>query len=88
MSDPGASTRTDLGVIAADLEALVLRLGGITTGLPVSPQADLMFLGEADMDFPTAARSILECILDDRLRPAIQELRALSAFGKAEPEGE
>ena len=88
MSETEDLVQADLEGVAGDLEAAVARLQAVHESLPVSPRTDVMLAHEEDLDFPTAARSGIECILEDRLRPAIRELRALAAFGKAEPEDE
>lgn len=61
--------------IAGELEALIAKLRDFHDGIPVSPSEALMLLGEEDMDAATTWRSTLECILADRLEPALVELR-------------
>ena len=86
--DLEALARADLETVARDLEAAVARLQALHASLPVSPRADLMLVHEEDLDFPTAARSSIECILDDHLRPAIRDARAIAAFQGKRPESE
>jgi hypothetical protein len=75
-----------LEAIAADLDALVSRVEAAHASVPVSLHAAFLLASREDMgevkDLSTIARSTLECILDDRLRPAIRELRALATFAR------
>ncbi len=80
MSDIEATARAALRQTAEELEALRFRLLGIHASLPVSPREDVMLLGEEDPDFPTEARSILECVLNDWIAAAIRDLRAAAEY--------
>ncbi|HEV7784757.1 MAG TPA: hypothetical protein VGQ28_05420 [Thermoanaerobaculia bacterium] len=66
--------------LAAEVEALVAKLRDFHDGIPVSPQEAVMLLNEEDMDFATALRSTIECVLADRLEPAAVELRKWAAY--------
>ena len=66
--------------ITAELEALVTKLQELHDGIPVTPLEPVMLVGEADMDFATALRSTIECLLADRLKPALVELRKWAAY--------
>jgi hypothetical protein len=65
---------------AAALKKIAARLEGIHAGLPVSPREDVMLLGEEDMDFATEVRSVIECVLNDNIQPAIRDLKAAAAY--------
>ena len=39
-----------------------------------------MLAGEVEMDFATEVRSVIECILNDWLRPAIRDLAAAASY--------
>jgi hypothetical protein len=39
-----------------------------------------MLVGEEEMDFPTEVRSVIECVLNDNLRPAIRDLAVAASF--------
>ena len=90
MSDLETSIQAKLEAIAADLDAIVSRLEAAHASVPVSLQAELLLASPEDLgdvtDFPILARSTIECILEDRLRPAIRETRALAALGKPGPD--
>jgi hypothetical protein len=66
--------------IAAELETLAAKLRDFHDGIPVSPSEAVMLLGEEDMDVATALRSTTECVLVDRLEPAIVELKKWAAY--------
>ena len=85
MSDREAAAREALRQTAGELESLRFRLLGIHASLPVSPREDAMLLGEEDPDFPTEARSVLECVLHDWLRPAIRDLQAAADYQPGGP---
>ena len=38
-----------------------------------------MLIGEAEMDFATEVRSVIECVLTDSLGPAIRDLAAAAS---------
>jgi hypothetical protein len=43
-----------------------------------------MLVGEAEMDVATEMRSVIECVLNDSLGPAIRDLRSAAAYKTAE----
>ena len=78
--DEAAAAETRALEFAAEIEALAAKLRDFHGSLPVSPQEALMLLGEVDMDVATAWRSIIECLLADRLEPAALELKNFAAY--------
>ena len=48
--------------------------------VPVSPREEVMLLGEAEPDVATEVRSVIECVLADRIEPAIQALAEAAAY--------
>ena len=42
-----------------------------------------MYAGEEEWDFPTEARSVIECVLADWLGPAIRDLQDAAVYGLA-----
>ncbi|HEV7503850.1 MAG TPA: hypothetical protein VGS07_02960 [Thermoanaerobaculia bacterium] len=66
--------------LAAEVEALAAKLRDFHDGIPVSPSEAVMLLGEEDMDFATALRSTIECVLADRLEPTAVELKKWAAY--------
>ena len=39
-----------------------------------------MLLGEAEMDVATEVRSVIECVLNDSIEPAIRDLAAAASY--------
>jgi hypothetical protein len=60
--------RAQLGEVAADLEALQFRLLGVHASLPSAQESDLF----------SSVRAGIECVLADRLTPAIVAVRQLA----------
>ncbi|MFY9825672.1 MAG: hypothetical protein WAM82_30135 [Thermoanaerobaculia bacterium] len=75
-----AEFRERASELAAELEALIAKLRDLHDDIPVSPREDVMLLGEEDMDVATALRSMSDCVLADRLKPALAELRKGAAY--------
>jgi len=78
--DEAAAAEARALEFAAELEALMAKLRDFHHGIPVSPSEAVMLLGEEDMDVGTTWRSTIECLLADRLEPALGELRKLAAY--------
>ena len=74
MQKPMRKTRAELSDVKASLRAGVERLKALHATLPVSPQEEAMLEGEMEADFATEARAIIECVISDRLEPAIEAL--------------
>lgn len=72
--------QAELGGMADRWEQDLNRLRQIHSGLPVSPQEEAMLLGEADADVTTELRSAIECVIPDRLEPAIRTLREAAFY--------
>lgn len=83
MYDVETAVRTELEQLAQGLEAYESRLKLLCSALPVAEREDLMYAGEEDYDFPTEARSVIECVLADWIAPAIRDLRDAAAYAKA-----
>lgn len=64
---PEERLRAQVGEVAADLEALHFRLLGVHASLPSAQEPDLF----------SSLRAGIECVLADRLVPAIKALREL-----------
>jgi hypothetical protein len=83
MAESEEAIRQELVGVAADLESARERLRRLRLKLPVSPREDLIHLDEAEMDFPTQARANLDCVVEDRLTPAVEILQETARW----PEG-
>lgn len=73
----------ELRRIADRWEKDVERLREIHGSLPVSPREEAMLLGEADADVSTEVRAAIECVIPDRLEPAIRTLREAAIYRPA-----
>lgn len=82
MADVEAEARVELEQLAREMEAIRRRLLKLHGSLPVSPREDVMLLGEEDPDFPTEVRAVIECLVNDRIVPAIQDLKEAAAYGR------
>lgn len=69
MEVPVERLRAQLGEVAADLEALHFRLLGVHASLPSDQEPDPF----------SSLRAGIECVLADRLAPAVDTLRELVA---------
>ena len=83
MSDVERAARTALERIVQGLLGFSTELSAIRSSLPASEREDVMYAGEEEWDFPTEARSVIECVLSDRLGPAIRDLKDAAAYGTA-----
>jgi hypothetical protein len=84
MAETENEIRQELLRIAGELAATRDRLRLLRSKLPASPQEDLIHLNEAEMDFPTLARASLDCVLADRMAPAIQVLQETARWPAGE----
>jgi hypothetical protein len=80
MSQAEDAAQSELQRIVEELEAIRVRLMDIHAKLPVPPEEIAMLLGEEEMDVSTEVRSIIECVLNDSIQPAIRDLAAAAAY--------
>ncbi len=80
METDEAEARAELRAIAEDLDGVRARLVNLHRRLPVPAEETAMLVGEVEMDFATEVRSVIECILNDWLRPAIRDLAAAASY--------
>ena len=83
MVEAEEKAQKELRGIADRWESDVRRLREIHAGLPVSAREEVMLLGEADADVSTEVRAAIECVIPDRLEPAIQTLREAASYRPA-----
>jgi len=67
--------RNQLRSIAAELEAIAYRLLGVHASLPESAAERVLLLDADEMGPAAEVRSVIECVLNDWLHPAIRDLR-------------
>jgi hypothetical protein len=80
MPDIEQTAQAEVQEMAAELEIMRGRLRRVHGNLPVSPREEVMLLGEAEPDVATELRSVIECVLSDRVEPAIQALTEAAAY--------
>jgi hypothetical protein len=86
MTEAEAAAQEQLREIAADLKTIRFRLEELKGSLPVPTQEEAMLLGEMDMDVSTEMRSVIECVLNDNIDPAIRGLLAAADYVPGEDE--
>jgi hypothetical protein len=77
MTDPETAAEAQLREIADALEALRFRLLGVQASLPPSSLERDPLREVDEMDTATEIRAVVGCVLEDRIEPALQELRNL-----------
>lgn len=81
------AAQAQVGEIARDLDSLRRRLEDVHQSLPIAGNEALMLLGEADIDVATELRSVIECVLNDSIRPAIRDLQAVAEYRATPSDG-
>lgn len=76
-----AAAQAELREVVKELKAIRLRLESVRASLPVPAHESLRLLDEEEMDLSTEIRSVVECVLNDSLQPAIRDLEAVAAQG-------
>ncbi|MGC2238952.1 MAG: hypothetical protein WA584_22550 [Pyrinomonadaceae bacterium] len=74
-----ATAEAQLGEIANALEAIRFRLLGVQASLPASPLERDPLRDEDEMDTASQLRALVGCVLEDRIEPALRELRRAGA---------
>lgn len=85
MTPAETTAEAQLGEIADALEAIRFRLLGVQASLPASPLERDPLREEDEMDSATRIRALVGCVLEDRIEPALLELRAAGASEPAGP---
>jgi hypothetical protein len=80
VTEAEAAGQARLLEIADQIEAISTQLLSVHDSFQVSPRGAAMLLGEEELDVSTALRSVIECVLADRLEPAQQELRKWAEY--------
>jgi hypothetical protein len=68
-----------IGDIARQVENLQFRLLGVRATLPESTAESVRLLDVDPMDDATELHALIDCVLRDRIEPALRELRKLAA---------
>src|SRR5262245_38915547 len=74
------AARAALRGIVEDPDTIRGRLVDLHARLPAPVEEIVRFTGEMEMGFPTEVRSVIECVLTDRLQPAIRDLAAAATY--------
>ena len=82
MTDAETTAEAQLREIADALEVIRFRLLGVQASLPASSVERDPLREEDEMDTATEIRAVVGCVLEDRIEPALQELRTV---GSTEP---
>jgi hypothetical protein len=80
VSEGEEAARSDLQEIVEELDGIRARLTELHGRLPVPAEETGMLVGEVEMDFPTEVRSVIECVLNDSLRPMMRDLAAAASY--------
>lgn len=82
MSEPEEIAQEQLREIVRELEATRFRLLGVQASLPLAPEELVRPLEMEVMDTATQLRAVIQCVVDDFLRPAIRDLGAAARLGQ------
>jgi hypothetical protein len=80
MSEAETAAQAELPHIVDRLTAIRSQLRQIAESLSGDPEEEASSLGEDEMDVTTEVRSIIECVLNDSIQPAIRDLRVAAAY--------
>ena len=80
MSEAEAAAQAELPHIVDRLTAIRSQLRQIVESLAGDPEEEATSLDEDEMDVKTEVRSIIECVLNDSIQPAIRDLRVAAAY--------
>jgi len=75
-----AAAQAQLREIQRDLEAIRYRLVGVHATLPPAPEEVVDHLEMEEMATSTHIRAVIETLLEDKIEPAIRDLRDVSAL--------
>lgn len=84
MPDWKAETRAQLGDVVRELEGIQYRLLGIAASLKTPRDETARLLGGEEPEGLAGTRSAIECVLVDRLGPAIRDLAEAAEGVKGE----
>jgi hypothetical protein len=75
-----AAAQAELPNIVDRLTAIRSQLRQMVESLSGDPEEEAASLDEDEMDVKTEVRSIIECVLNDSIQPAIRDLRVAAAY--------
>ena len=80
MTQAETAAQAALRQIAKELDAIRRRLMDLHGSLPAASLEMLMFAGEEELDVTTEVRTIIECVVQDSIKPAIRDLEAAADY--------
>jgi hypothetical protein len=80
MSQAEAAVQAALQEIVKELKAIHRRLLELLQGLPAGTLEDFLYASEDEVDLATEIRTVIECVLQDSILPAIRDLEAVAAY--------
>jgi hypothetical protein len=88
MTQTEIAAQEELRRIAKELDTIRRRLLDLHESLPPATLEAVMFAGEEDLDVTTEVRTIIECVVQDSIQPAIRDLEAAADYRADEDEKE
>lgn len=90
MTQAETAAQAAIRQIAKELQNIRRRLMDLHESLPATSLEMLMFAGEEELDVTTEVRTIIECVVQDSIQPAIRDLEAAADYhpGKQEEKKE
>jgi hypothetical protein len=88
MTERETKEQEELWEIVKGLRIFCLALEGLHQKIPISPEEDAMLLHEKEADISTEMRRVIECGLQDSLRPLIRDLEAVASYRPKGEQGE
>lgn len=80
MTQAETAAQAELRKISKELDTIRRRLLELHESLPPASLEALMFAGEEDLDVTTEVRTIIECVIQDSIQPAIRDLKAAADY--------
>ena len=80
MTQAETAAQAALRQIAKELQNIRRRLMDLHESLPAASLEMLMFAGEEELDVTTEVRTIIECVVEDSIKPAIRDLEAAADY--------
>ena len=80
MTQAEIAAQEEVRQIAKELGAIRRRLLELHESLPPATLEAVMFAGEEDLDVTTEVRTIIECVVQDSIQPAIRDLEAAADY--------
>ncbi len=80
MTQAETAAQEEIREIAKELDGICRRLLNLHERMPPATLEALMFAGEEDVDVTTEVRTVIECVVQDSIQPAIRDLQAAAAY--------